>query len=272
MDNFDKFTELINYIEANLDADIEPKKMSQILCVNEYTMYRIFTFLTGMTLTEYIRKRRLSMAAIELQNSDVKIIDLAIKYGYENSESFSRSFYKFHGIKPSKVKKEGKYIKNFPPYSFSNIRTNKELHYKIEEHDEIELYGIPKKCYIPDIKKIAPAFWKELSKDKTYDNILNDYTSYGVIEYDEFFSNSINANYYIASKEHMPHSKKIIIPKSTWAVFKIDEISGDFFNNFSHNAYRNWVPYSGYNIRNIPELEVYNGPSHTEWWLPIETK
>lgn len=106
MDNFDKFTELINYIEANLDADIEPKKMAQILCVNEYTMYRIFTFLTGMTLTEYIRKRRLSMAAIELQNSDIKIIDLAIKYGYENSESFSRSFYKFHGIKPSRVKKK----------------------------------------------------------------------------------------------------------------------------------------------------------------------
>ena len=78
MDNFDKFTELINYIEANLDADIEPKKMAQILCVNEYTMYRIFTFLTGMTLTEYIRKRRLSMVAIELQNSDIKIIDLAI--------------------------------------------------------------------------------------------------------------------------------------------------------------------------------------------------
>ena len=141
-----------------------------------------------------------------------------------------------------------------------------------EEHDEIELYGIPRKCYIPDIKKIAPAFWKELSKDKTYDNILNEYTSYGVIEYDEFFPNSINANYYIASKEHMPHSTKIIIPSSTWAVFKIDEISGDYFNNFSHNAYRNWIPYSGYNIRNIPELEVYHGPGHTEWWLPIETK
>ena len=134
------------------------------------------------------------------------------------------------------------------------------------------LYGIPRKCYIPDIKKIAPAFWKELSKDKTYDHILNDCTSYGIIEYDEFFPNSINANYYIASKEHMPHSKKIIIPKSTWAVFKIDEISGDYFNNFSHNAYRNWIPYSGYNIRNIPELEVYHWPGHTEWWLPIETK
>lgn len=272
MDNFDKFTELINYIENNLDKDIDSKKMSQILCVNEYTMYRIFTFLTGMTLTEYIRKRRLSMAAIELQNSNIKIIDLAIKYGYENSESFSRSFYKFHGIKPSKVKKEKQYIKNFPPYSFANIRTNKELHYKIEEHDKIELYGIPKKCYLPEIKKIAPEFWKELSKDATYEHILNDYTSYGVIEYDEFFPKSINANYYVASKEYMPHSKKIIIPSSTCAVFKIDEISGDFFYNFSHNAYRNWIPYSGYNIRNIPELEVYNGPGHTEWWLPIESK
>ena len=88
MDNFDKFTELINYIEANLDADIEPKKMSQILCVNEYTMYRIFTFLTGMTLTEYIRKRRLSMAAIELQNMDMKILkvflDLFISFTESN--------------------------------------------------------------------------------------------------------------------------------------------------------------------------------------------
>ena len=99
MNNFDKLNEVIKYIENNLTDEISIEKICQILCVNEYTLYRIFNFITGISLTEYIRNRKLSMSGIELINSKIKIIDLSLKYGYDSPISFSRAFKKFHGIK-----------------------------------------------------------------------------------------------------------------------------------------------------------------------------
>ena len=269
MDNFDRLNELILYIENNLTAHISSQKLAQILCVNEYTMYRIFNFITGMSVTDYIRKRRLSMAGIELQNSNIKIMDLAIKYNYESSQSFSRAFYKFHGVHPSKVKNSAIYLKTFPPYNFSNITINKELKYRIETHDELKLYGIYKECTINDIKNIAPKFWIDIQKNSEYNNLFLNFPQYGVIEYDNLFPNPVNSKYYIAFNKSFENSTEIIIPKSTWAIFEIVETTGEYVCNFFRKVYKDWIPYSGYNIRNCPELELYY-QTHAEWWLPIE--
>ena len=88
MDNFNKLNELILYIENNLDKEISNEKMAQILCVNTYTLYRVFMFITGISLTEYIRNRRLSVAGLEILNSNIKIIDLSLKYGYNSVDGF----------------------------------------------------------------------------------------------------------------------------------------------------------------------------------------
>lgn len=201
MNNFDRLNEVIKYIEDNLTYEISIEKICQILCVNEYSLYRIFNFITGISLTEYIRNRKLSMAGLELINSKIKIIDLSLKYGYDSPISFSRAFKKFHGIKPSEVKQNSKYLKNFAPFTFTNNTSNNiELDFKIQKKDKLHFYTIP---------------------------------------------------------------------KSTWAIFNVKEISGEAMSNLSFYVYKNWIPYSGYNIKNIPEIEVYY-KNHTEWWLPIE--
>ena len=270
MNNFDKLNEVIQYIEINLTDKISIEKICQILCVNEYTLYRIFNFITGISLTEYIRNRKLSMAGLELINSNIKIIDLSLKYGYDSPISFSRAFKRFHGIKPSEVKQNSNYLKNFPPFTFANdVLNNIELDFRIQKENELNFYTISKKCNLQDIKVVAPSFWKELEASNNDTELFHD-TTFGIIEYDELFPNPKTANYHIASKKRFNNSSKLVIPASTWAVFQVKDISGEAMSCLSFYVYKNWIPYSGYNIRNIPEIEVYD-KDHTEWWLPIET-
>lgn len=267
MNNIDRLNELIIYIEKNLTENIDYRLLAQILCVNEYSLHRIFNFISGISLAEYIRYRRLSCAALELLHSNIKIIDLAIKYGYDSSISFSRAFKNFHRINPSQIKNNQSYLRNYAPLNFSNeLSKNINLNFKILQKDSFELYSIYKKCEISKIKEIAPVFWKNIEKKQF--EIFDD-TTFGIIEYDNLFPNPQNAKYHIASPKKFKNSSLIIIPKSTWAIFNIEEVSGEAMSKFSKYVYKNWVPYSGYNIRNIPEIEVYYN-DHTEWWLPLE--
>ena len=269
MNNFDKLNEVIKYIELNLTDEISIEKICRILCVNEYTLYRIFNFVTGISLTEYIRNRKLSMAGLDLINSKIKIIDLSLKYGYDSPISFSRAFKKFHGIKPSELKQNSKYLKNFPPFTFANdITNNIELDFRIQDEKELHFYTISKQCNIKDIKIVAPDFWKESESINNYTEIFNDPT-FGIIEYDNLFPNPKTAKYHIASKKHFVESSELVIPASTWAIFDADELYGEDMSNLGFYVYKNWIPYSGYNIRNISEIEVYY-KDHTEWWLPIK--
>ena len=100
-----RFNDLIEYIEENLCEEISYKKLSQILGVNEYTMHRIFFFVTNYTLADYIRKRRLNMSALDLIDGKEKIIDITIKYNYESSQAFSRAFKSMTGFLPSEITK-----------------------------------------------------------------------------------------------------------------------------------------------------------------------
>lgn len=105
MNIYKVLNEITLYIDENLEYEIDYGVLAKKMGVNEYTMRRIFSLLTNITLAEYIRKRRLSNAGYDLYNGNLKVIDVAIKYGYDNATSFSRSFTAFHGIKPSQVNK-----------------------------------------------------------------------------------------------------------------------------------------------------------------------
>ena len=119
-ENINRLNALINYIEDNLDNPIEYKNLAKILCVNEYTLHRIFYFVANISLAEYIRKRRLSKAFEELKTTNIKVIDLALKYQYDSSTSFSRAFKSMFGITPSQCKDDKMQYKQFPIIKFNN--------------------------------------------------------------------------------------------------------------------------------------------------------
>lgn len=108
----------MTYIEDNLSKEIDFQMVAQLACCSEYHFRRLFSFLSGMTLSEYIRQRRLSQAALELCNADVKIIDVAMKYGYSSPDAFTRAFQGFHGVTPREAKTIGTALKAIPPMTF----------------------------------------------------------------------------------------------------------------------------------------------------------
>lgn len=285
MINLNNYNEILNQvvdeIENNLINEIDYKKLAKIAGTTDYTLQKIFSFLTGMTITEYIRKRRLSIAAEDLMKSNEKVIDIAIKYQYDSPISFSRAFKKMHNIAPSQIKQEKIHLKAFPRLTF-NIENEyeRELEYRIVELQEQVFYG-KDTGKIENTNKWAIAnLWKEVKKDGTLQNIIQSAKSeelyYAACEY--YYSDSAREtnnyreymDYYILGKTKMANSKKIVIPKSTWAMFKINSKEQKEILETMHQIYYKWLPSSKYNvILPYPNLEIYYD-NYCEYCIPIK--
>lgn len=134
MDSLKRMNDSINYIEENLDGEIDFKEVARLAFCSEYHFQRMFSFLAGVSLSEYIRRRRLTVAAFELNNSNIRIIDLAVKYGYKSPDSFTRAFQSLHGITPSEARCNSKSLKSYPRMTFQlSIKGENEMNYRIEE-------------------------------------------------------------------------------------------------------------------------------------------
>ncbi len=118
MEWIERLNEAIGYIEEHLTEEIDMEQLGRIACCSSYHFQRMFTYMAGVPLSEYIRRRKMSLAAVDLQGKDMKIIDAAYKYGYSSPTAFNRAFQSVHGIAPSALKKEGISVKSFPPITF----------------------------------------------------------------------------------------------------------------------------------------------------------
>ena len=253
MNIYKGLNEITKYIDDNLDEKIDYEVFTKILGVNLYTVQRLFTMIAGLSLSEYIRKRRLSSAGYDLYEGKEKIIDIAIKYQYDNATSFSRAFEKFHGIKPSKVNTDSK-LKNFPRIIFDeNIKQTSELSYEIINMEELNLYGVGFQTSNEDIGKSAPIFFKQ-TQDKYYDKYGE--IVYGMITYD--IAREESQKYYCLFDKEIKEFEHIIIPKSKWLRFRINSQESKEIQDISHKFYKEFVPSMKYNLKEIPELEYYH--------------
>lgn len=266
--NNNRLKELTEYIETNLTEKIEYKKLAQILLVNEYTLHRIFYFVTNISLAEYIRKRRLSMAAIDLLEGKDKIMDIAIKYQYDSATAFARAFKKMMGFTPKEIHKNEKKITYFPVLKFDDItEETEEITFQKLENISFELYTIHKETNMQEFAKVAQDFWKEIIKDKS---VVFGEKSYGIAEYDkDFYDSNSKATYYIGSTKKFPESKKYTIQNKKFLVFQIDTIEGKKVNQFTKDIYTNVIPNLGYNLDNIPDIEEYINDEITKLYIPI---
>jgi AraC family transcriptional regulator len=143
----------LQHIEENLTHDIDFKEVARLAFCSEYHFKRMFSFLSGITLSEYIRRRRLTLAAFELNNSKYRIIDIAIKYGYSSPDSFTRAFQSLHGVTPSEARNSGQSLKAYPRMTFQlSIKGGNEMNYRIEEKDAFNIVGIKKR--VPIVSKV----------------------------------------------------------------------------------------------------------------------
>lgn len=246
--------QITKYIDEHLEEKIAYENLAMMMGVNVYTMQRIFSLMVGLTLADYIRKRRLSNAGYDLYEGNCKVMDVAIKYGYENATSFSRAFEAFHGIKPSMVSKMSK-LKNYPRVIFNeNVVVTSALEYEIKELDELKLFGVSAKVNNDNVKEIAPKFFREM-EDK-YSSELG-LVKYAMLEYEDV-ERDICSKYYVLFDKEKEGLEKISIAASKWLSFRINSQEPREIQEMIEKFYGEFFPSCKYNLRDLPELEYYH--------------
>ena len=262
MNIYRELNKIIEYIENHLEEKIECKELAKMIGVNEYTFQKIFSVLCDITLAEYIRNRRLSNAGQDIYLKDEKIIDVATRYQYDNATAFSRAFERFHGIKPSSVKKNPERLKLYGKLRFNEIQNTAEnIEYKIVEMDELTLYGRYKHTDNEKIKKDAPDFYNENYR-------IYGEPQYGMVEYNEKERSKVKAYWILYSKQKDGLIKQII-PKSKWILIRINSQEAIDIQEASRIFYCEFLPSCKYNIKDLPEIEYYHD-NVTDFLIPIE--
>lgn len=287
----------INYIEAHLTDAIDYDKVAAQSFSSSYHFQRVFSILCGFTIGEYIRSRRLSLAGAELTASDVKVIDVALKYGYDSPDSFAKAFQKFHGILPSQARNNGSRLKSFSRLVLKiSLEGGNIMNYRIEEKPEMILTGykrhftgVPgerqdqeKDMYVNTrpLQYIMQALSGSL--DMNYDVITNigdkGYNFYIAYQLTEYYRNNLDKPG-VLGKDFAVYYENIKIPKQTYAIFETERCQYPTLEylQLRRRVAAEWLPASDYQIANAPEIVVthwYRGENsnnrYRELWIPIE--
>ncbi|QGH35693.1 helix-turn-helix domain-containing protein [Gracilibacillus salitolerans] len=290
MNGLREMNKALEYIEENLTNEIDYAKIASVAYCSEYHFKRMFSFLAGITLSEYIRRRRLTVAAFELQNSDLRVIDIANKYGYQSPDSFARAFQGLHGITPSEAKQQGLSLKAFPKMIFRlSIEGGNEMNYRIQEKEGFRIVGVQKRVPIifegenPEIT----AMWKTLNMEKIEKlKELSNREPYGIIQASTNFSEGRmeekgELDHYIgvATTEDCPEQwASLEVPAYTWAVFESIGPFPQLLQNTWGRIYSEWFPSSNYQQTKGPEIlwnenRDFDSPNFkSEIWIPVEKK
>lgn len=281
MEWIERLNEAMGYMEEHLADEIDMEKLGKIACCSSYHFQRMFTYMAGVPLSEYIRRRKMSLAAVDLQGKDRKIIDVAAKYGYSSPTAFNRAFQSVHGIAPSAVKNEGVSVKSFPPIQFKiTVKGVEEMNYRIETKDAFRITGVS----VPlnkDIEKnfaVIPSKWQEIAMDGTLQKLIGmmDTEPMGVLGVSTC-NDTEPWRYYIAvsTKKTGEDLEEYMVPAATWAIFP-GEGTNQSIQELERRIVMEWLPTSGYEYGNAPDVEVYLNPdpqnAKYEVWIPVVKK
>ncbi|MDQ0172719.1 AraC family transcriptional regulator [Paenibacillus tundrae] len=290
MDSLTRLNEALNYVEENLLYTVDMKEVARIACCSEYHFTRMFSFLSGVTFSEYIRRRRLTLAAMELGRNDSKIIDLALKYGYTSPDSFTRAFQSMHGVTPSEVRDHSPSLKAFPRMTFQlSIQGGSEMNYRIEEKEAFRIVGISERVPIifhgvnPHIAAMVQRLTPEL-----IDTIkgLSNVQPHGLISASIHFSEDRmqeqgELDHYIgaATTQEAPEGlAQLEVAASTWAIFTAIGPFPSTLQEVWGRIYAEWFPSSNYELSEGPEIlwnehkDVTDPQYKSEIWIPVQKR
>lgn len=282
MDWIDRLNEAVRYIEDNLTGEIEYEKLGQIACCSAYHFQRMFNYIAGVPLSEYIRRRKMSLAAVDIQGGEAKIIDVAAKYGYASPTAFNRAFQSVHGVSPSAVRGEGVAIKSFPPITIKvTVKGVEEMNYRIETRKAFRIVGksFPLSREIERNFAEVPQIWQGAVEDGTIEKIVSlmNGEPRGVLGV-SVCTDGEEWRYYIAvssAAEIDDALEEYVVPGCTWAVFP-GSGTGKSIQELEGRIVTEWLPTSGYEFTNGPDIEVYfePNPENTayEVWIPVRKR
>ncbi len=277
-----KLGKAIDYIEDNLDKEISYDEAARIACCSPYYFQRVFSYVSGVSLAEYIRRRKMTQAAFELQRTDSRVIDVALKYGYSSPTSFNRAFQNVHGITPTAAKLGGNVLQAYPSIQFKiEITGGSAMAYRIVKKPPLRIVGIriPLTSDMEDNLRIVPEFWKASLQGKQFLEIcsLSNGEPRGILGI-SVYKNPKEIYYYIGVAVNSPAPAGMYgfeIPAATWVIFDNNGRFKEDVQSVFKRFYMEWLPFSGYQYAELPDIEVYpicsgqpvNG--HSEVWIAV---
>lgn len=270
----------IDYIEEHLPENVDYSKLAELAQCSSYHFQRFFTYICGISLTEYIRRRRLSKAAFEIQQCDTKIIDIALKYGYESPTSFTRAFQALHGVTPTEARK-GRALKAYPKITFHfSIKGNEALTYKIIEKPPFRMIAMKEhvsKWNDENLNRM-PKLWKDRHQERKIFASLSKETQQSVYGLTMNYSEQ-GFDYCLGAVSDQPIPQGFIeikLPAAQWAIFQCTGPLPTAQYEMWRRIFREWIPFSGYELAELCEVEWYAGGNinaadyESEIWLPLQ--
>ena len=274
MEWIDRLNQAVDYLEGHLEAP-DLGEAARIACCSPYHFQRMFTLLAGAPLSEYIRRRKMSRAAADLQHGE-RIVDVALKYGYSSPTAFNRAFQAVHGLPPSAAKTPGAVLKSHPPLRFAiTVQGVEEMEYRIEKRDAFRIVGVsaPLSKDIEENFQQVPQLWGRAAADGTIPRLagLMDGEPRGLLGVCDGLE---SARYYIAVASSAPAGEGLeeyTVPAFTWAVFPGTGEGAPAIQALERRVVTEWLPTSGYEYAEGPDVEVYLDPECTKFevWIPV---
>lgn len=282
----ERLNEAMEYVEHRLDGPIDVAEAARIAMTSEYHLRRMFSALAGIPLSEYIRRRRLTVAGAEVLAGERTLLDVAVRYGYASGEAFARAFRAVHGVGPGEARRTGAALRSQPRMSFRLVvEGTSSMRYRIVEKEEFRVVG--RKARVPLVHEgVNPAiatFIRSLGKE-TVERIkaLSDQEPEGIVQVSDDLADGraegTELDYYhgVVSSAPVPEDMDALpVAAGTWAVF---DSSGAFPQTLQYlwrDVFTEWFPSNPYRSRPGPEiLRVHVSPdgarADAQLWIPVE--
>ncbi len=276
----------IDYMESNLAGRIETSKAARIAACSEFHFLRMFAFVTGVTVSEYIRRRRMTAAAFDLMEHGAKVLDVALKYGYDSPTAFNRAFQSVHGVSPSGAKQKGVHLTAFPRITFTlSVKGEKAMEFRIVNKESFRIvgYATRESMTMEDCFEKVPLFWDRVMAEngmKKLCALMQGNSPQGVLGISTCDGGEYSG-YFIAAATDAPvpeGMEEYIMPQATYAVFEAVGSMPDAIQEMQQRIISEWLPSSDYEYAPAADIEVYpegdpKSPDYRcEIWLPIIKK
>lgn len=274
----------IAYIEENITEDLTVSRIADEVNISAFYFQKGFSMLCGYTVGEYIRMRRLSLAGGEISSSDSKVIELALKYGYDSPDSFTKAFTRFHGSTPTDVRRNGAPLKSFAPLHITlTLDGGRVMEYRMEQKPAFKVMGVSKMFSYESANTDVPAFWNEVyirAEEKPVKGM------YGIcfdekMQGDQFLY--VIADDLDAEEAAGKKLEEYEIPAHTWAVFPCRGAMPLPLQEVNRRIFAEWLPANPYEIAAGYNIEYYSDTAdfkggmedpeyYAEVWIPVKEK
>lgn len=274
----------LRYIEENLSGELTVDRIAEKVNISPFYFQKGFSMLCGYSVGEYIRMRRLSVAGSELVTSDNKVIDLALKYGYDSPDSFTKAFTRFHGSTPTDVRRKGALLKSFAPLHIKIILDGgNTMEYRVEEKPAFRVMGVSKIFSYETANADIPQYWDEIHVQAAVKPVEG---MYGICFDEEMGGNRFR--YMIADdlEEGEAEEKNLEtyeVPRHTWAIFPCRGAMPLSLQEVNRRIFSEWLPASNYEIAEGYNIEYYSDSAefkdgtqdpdyYAEVWIPVRER